>query len=538
MKNKLKRFIVKNLIKILEWFGVDNTSKNELDKKEEVSLEKTYPQKDVNKKFFGIESLYDKVKEIELEIFPFKKYSFTYYANYKARLDKITKEIEKYYEEQESKDEIYLRILSGADYLIEIEKNLYNLLNEIKQYKKESFNYEMGMHILKSTKQYLLNVYTKIIGTSDINTLESAYKTLNCKLEEIYNLDIEDCTYKQEEMCKTMCECIYIFLKCNMICNKHCDISNFEKIFYEEQNVFWNILLENVTDLLNKIESFKNQKYYLKYEEYLRAILDKYNVEYSVLLNEKFLKTFVYNESKIIVLHWYYTEHIEQSSSDDKSNYSDTYNLESEEINNDAKTNDIIPDILESKEDANVGDIGITNVIDENNNNNNDSDNVTNIESQGIVKIEDLRRFLNNLQNIYKNDVYNLTKISLWYNLIYNFKYDITEYEVYKLVYFFGMKTFFITYLKNAETNDLMKKIFNSQKDVKVLVPRKAKNDEYVKVLSLNPKYFDMITINKILNKLSIHLKEYNVNENLTEFYCLAEFFEDCKLIMKNLNEI
>ena len=50
-----------------------------------------------------------------------------------------------------------------------------------------------------------------------------------------------------------------------------------------------------------------------------------------------------------------------------------------------------------------------------------------------------------------------------------------------------------------------------------VLVPRKAKNDEYVKVLSLNPKYFDMITINKILNKLSIHLKEYNVNENLTE---------------------
>ena len=41
---------------------------------------------------------------------------------------------------------------------------------------------------------------------------------------------VEENTCKQEELCQRMCECIYLFLKCNSICGNLYDITEFEEI--------------------------------------------------------------------------------------------------------------------------------------------------------------------------------------------------------------------------------------------------------------------------------------------------------------------
>lgn len=306
LREKILSFIAKTALKVLEMISLENYLK-ESSQEEKVKLIATDETEKASKKFFGKDSLFDKINEIELEIFHLKKYSLEDYERFKKRLDELTKESKDFYEDNETTD-IYAMKIMSSHYDLEIYQKLYKLLEEVKSFKKEKVNYELGMQTLKQFKEYLSTVHLKLVANnSDICLLEKVHKGLNCKLEEVSDLEFEENTIRQEEMCKAMCECIYIFFKCNSLCGNIRDISDFKEIFLKEKNVFWGIFIENVTDLLNKAQSFKSTKYYRRYECYLRAILDKSNVSYEVLLNEKFFKEFVSNEKKIIELHYFYT---------------------------------------------------------------------------------------------------------------------------------------------------------------------------------------------------------------------------------------
>lgn len=306
LKERFFLMIVKAARKVLEIFGEDKEfNQNALEEKNNVEDE----SKKIGNKFFGKDSLFDKINEIELEIFPLEKYSLEDYTKYKKRLDELTKESKDFYEDNESKD-IYAMKIMSEHYDLEIYKKLYELLEEVKTFKKEKFNYEIGIQILNDFQEYLLKVHYKLIAdNSNISLLEKTYNELCSKLNEINNLDIDENTVKQEEMCKLMCECIYVFLKCNSLCQNYFDVSKFKEIFNTEKHVFWSIFIENVNALLKLAQVFKNTKYYQKYENYLKAILNRNNVPYEVLLNESFFNSFVLNEKSIIEFNYYYTVH-------------------------------------------------------------------------------------------------------------------------------------------------------------------------------------------------------------------------------------
>lgn len=501
MGKKLLVFLLQKINKILEKFEKEEPVVEEKEVKEDSQEKK-------NSKFFGKDTLFDEAKTVLLAIIPIEKYFPEKYNEFKEKLDKLIEESKTFYEEKECKNELTLKLTIGtSSYSLELYEKFYNLLENVNKFKKEEYNYVYSFKSLEELKKYLINVYYKLIaGNNNKNTdlLTRANKTLINKLNEISNLDVEENTFKEEELCKSMCECIFIFLKCNARCDYYCSYEEFCNAFSEESDIFWDIFLENVKDLSKKTEIFKDCKYYNRYHQYLQAILEKDDVDYSVLINQKFLKRFVENEKKIIELYHYYKSIEEDEKSEEAANL--------EECKTKITENSIVCDEVFSK-----------------------------TSDDDMINPKDLEQYIRNFTNNSSNS-YNETislKLSLFAELIRNFKYDITSYEVYKLVYFFGLKSFFVYELVSSSQNDLLKKVFVLQKDTKIAPLKKLQNTEneiFYKLVDCD--LLDECTgfVKKTLNNLKIN---FEICENgLEKIYFSAHFFKDCENIMKNLNEL
>ena len=502
---KIKKFfqnIAGKLISILEKVRGNTEEVEEMSPVNPIEEKKSH-------KFFGRTSFFDDLKKIDLEILPIKKYSKEMYQKFKDKVDALSKDIKIFYEEQETKQEFTLKLTMGVtDYSKDINQRIYRLLEEVKEFKRTDYNYEYAKKSLEKLKELLNNNYLFLLSdNSDTELLNKAYYGTMHRLDEIACLDLAENTVKKEEISKLMCECLYIFLKCNARCGFIWDIDEIKQIFEVEKNAFWETFIANTSDLYQKLEIFKEEKYVKRYAPYLLSILEKNDILPDFLMRKSFLEHYVETEKKILELHHYFSNHPDYVAKPKVQNAA-------------PKLQNVEPKIQDVPENI--------------------EEDVQVVENPNMVNVTALVKSVEPLLRSKDEDMTAKTKLYLLRQLLVDFEHDITNYEVYKMVYFFGLKTYFVNYVSKAEENDIMKKVFLSQKDTKITPPKKGEAEEEMFTLfkfdmdNFNPEW-----VRKILKKSGIFFEEVESLKaaKIHEIHFSAKYFEDCENVMRNLRE-
>lgn len=126
------------------------------------------------------------------------------------------------------------------------------------------------------------------------------------------------------------------------------------------------------------------------------------------------------------------------------------------------------------------------------------------------------------------------SRIQFFITVIGNLKFDLSSYELYKLIYIFGLKTFCNNYIKTEEffENDLIKETFENNNE-EITFSDISSSNSYIEIYALQDEEEEK-KVSKKLENLQLDFIIYDY-----KFVCLNKsYFKGCENILKNLRSI
>lgn len=441
------------------------------------------------KKFFNKKTILDSIDELKIDILPIKVYFPSIYKDYLEEIEKIFEKCKTYYEyEYDNSKKTYqfhLTIGVNPENDNEILQKINALSKSIKEFKKNEFNYTFIIKRLDKLLSLLEENYKKIMVTQDKALCDTCSSALDKIISDAESLEYTEDVLKREEISFKVSKSVYYIHKYKVRCGYEEDI-NFESFLEEECLNVLKAFNFDVEELAKKTEIFKDNKHYPAIKQYFEKLITcagKYD-----LSDAEFFERFLQKEKKIYELHYYYlnkpaknTEAVEAENVEEK----DETTLNEECENDIFDVASLISYIKKVKE-------------------------ITSISENCLFRIDFLLYFLDFMKDYVSN---------------------LSDYEVYKLLYIFKLKTFF----KNkCKKEDLMYKLLETQKQTTISLNNNAENEEYYRIMTTDEDTFEF---KKMLNFLGIKNVSAKV-KNCENIFISTSLFSDCPNILNFLRNL
>lgn len=440
------------------------------------------------KKFFNKDSILDSLDKLKIEILPIKVYFPSLYSDYLDEIEKIFEKCKKYYECEydNSTYQSYLTIGVNPENDNEILQKINTLSKIIKEFKKNEFNYTFIIKRLDKLLFLLEDNYTKIMVTQDKALCDSCSSALEKIMLDAESLEYTEDVLKKEEIAIKISKAVYYIHKYKSRCGYTEDV-NFESFLEEEYLNVMKAFSFDVEELAKKTEIFKDNKHYPVIKQYYEKLITcagKYDLN-----DAEFFERFLQKEKKTYELNYYYLN----KSAKNKSKET----VEAEKVKEKDETT------LDEKCE------------------------------KDIFNVVSLSLYVENIKasaSISENCLFRVDFLLYFLDCMKDYVSKISDYEVYKLLYIFKLKTLF---KKKCQKEDLMYNLFEAQKQTTISL-NSTEKEEYYQIMTTDEDTFEF---KKMLNFLGIK----NVSEklkNCENIFISSNIFSDCPNIFKFLDNL
>lgn len=296
VKDEIKYYVYKVISKLAELFEEKNSIENQ-EVEENFSEEKV-----VSSATPAVVSPDDKLNELTTEIEVFELFFPQNYVDFKTKIQSLEDSYEKILE-KENNTEIILKLPLDVEWN-NLEEKIYCLKTEIMDFKREEFNYFTIKKKLNSLNDILERCYPQAIIKQNPERVVSYQKIFDSILSEIQNMEFATNKEKEEEINIEIGKAIYMIHKTCICYGMNSD--NFYLNYLLFKNEIVEIFLQNVKDLLARVEHFKVSKYYVNIRSFFENIFVA-NVD-NLFQKSDFWKKFIEYEKRTLELDYYNTK--------------------------------------------------------------------------------------------------------------------------------------------------------------------------------------------------------------------------------------